>query len=243
MRDLKQYKKIILPLFVFLLVFGGSIVGMTFLVKRILLTKKTYEKTLSERMVLQERANTLQEANVKFDDTTTRNLALALPPKDTALYIAAQIRNQANLKEVETEGILIDASMSIDEKKSAASQVNVNFSLRGSYENVASFLDSLILSLPVINFDSLDLSQNNNEVEGNIRLIAYSAPYPENLPAITNPLTGVTPSEQQIVDNINNFQKPNISQANDVVPLENPERQNPFSSQSIEPSPTPEAGE
>lgn len=241
MEELKQYRKILLPLLIFLFVLAGSLAGMTFLVKRILLTKETYESILAERLVLQDRANTLQETNSKFDDSTTQKLALALPSENTALYVAAQIRDQASQKEVETESILIDAT--VGNTIGSTSQINVNFNLKGSYENVVSFLDGIILSLPVVNFDSLELSQNNDQVEGNVRLLAYAAPYPENLPPITNPLTGVTPSEQQIIDELNEFQKPTVSHSNDVVPLENPGRQNPFSSESFEPSPSPEASE
>jgi len=252
MQELKQYKKILVPLLVFLFVLGASLAGMILLLQRVFATKESYEQTLSERLVLQDRANTLQEANAKLDDDTTQKLALALPAEGTALYVAAQLRSLANQKSVVTESIMIDSPISSG--TDAVSQVFVNFGLKGSYENVSSFLDELIVSLPVINFDNIELAQNNDEVEGMVRLIAYAAPYPQSLPAITNPLTGISPSQQQVVDQVKGFKEPTISHADEVVPLENPNRRNPFSSQdniqnevvtpipsaSPSPSPTPE---
>lgn len=239
MEELRQYKKILLPLAIFLFVLGGSSAGMFLLLERIFATKQAYEATRSDRLTLQERANTLREANVQFNDVTTQKLVLALPAEGTALYVAAQLRSLASQKEVFMQNLVIDAPV-LASATQTIPQIYVDFSLSGSYDNVVGFLDELILSLPVINFESLELAQNDQTVEGTIRLIAYSAPYPTELPAITNSISGVSPEEQQIVDQVNGFRAPSLARADEVLPIENTERQDPFSSGSpvsIPPSP------
>lgn len=223
----QKLKPILIPLvangiLVLVLLFVGSFVFNTSGELR-----ESMNEQKSENEMLSSRLRTLQDTT-EVVDTATQNVAIALPPSNSSTLIISQIRRLAE----ENELVINDLSLFVQESDSSMEELNrVSIELRttGDYDSIASFINGIERVSPIINLDSSEIVEDNNSITAEIRFISYYAPYPETLPSIREPITGLSAAQEETLNEVQSLEIPLF---NDNLTPQSPreESSNPFES-------------
>ena len=165
-------------------------------INRITLTRLRLEKTRKDARVLQQKQLFLQEitdqAQVQSEAAT-----LALPERNSALLTMAQLRNLAEKNIVSLENM---ATGSQEKSEGEVTAVVISFDAIGRLERVLEFLSSIQGAAPLARLDNVKMTQQTQDstiVTASLK--AYWAPFPEQIPALTEPVQQLTAEEQEIL--------------------------------------------
>jgi Tfp pilus assembly protein PilO len=152
--------------------------------------------------------------------------ALAIPEKNPSVLLTGQLKSLALEHSVSIENLSITSTSISDDEPMLTYEVNFS-AIGGDYESLSNFIDGLSTILPLVNLGSANIrSVTASGVESEIRLTAYSAVYPESLPTSDQPLSGLSPQEQEILTSLETFRQ---IVSTPPESTEVPTRPNPFS--------------
>jgi len=165
-------------------------------INRINLTRLRLERTRKDAEVLQLKQLFLQEvtdqAQVQSEAAT-----LALPERNSALLAMAQLRNLAEKNIVSLENVTAGGE---EKSKGDVATVVISFDAIGRQERVLEFLSSIQGSAPLARLENVKMTQQTQDstiVTASLK--AYWAPFPEQIPALTEPIQQLTVEEQEIL--------------------------------------------
>lgn len=224
----RKYKSALVFLGIIIGFLGLTLVFSNFLIGRINSVRTEAEQIHIKSKSLESRIATLQAAASSVRELVD-TAAIAIPEKNPSILITRQLREKAKESGVTLDDYTITSGGVLE--TSTMENYEVSFKATGeNYTVVSGFVIRLGSLLPLINLSSVSVRQSStgSNIEANIRLVAYSAPYPEALPSLDTPLSGLSPMEQESLNTLELFDIPTFSatppQSTEIVP-----RQNPFS--------------
>jgi hypothetical protein len=200
--------------------------AINLIIKQINLIRGESSELQAKLTSLEERLFTLQEveSNVR---SFVNIAAVAVPEKNPSVVVTRQLRALAAGKVVDLTEFSILSTDVVTEN--ALTSYEVNFIAKSAeYEPLADFITGLSELLPLVNIGSLNIKSGSaSGYEAQVRLLAYSAPYPETLPSLEEALVGLSTEEQESLSLLEQFNAPET--AEEASPSEVVPRQNPFS--------------
>ena len=169
------------------------------MVNRISLTRLKVNRSLKDVKVLQQKQIFLQEVT---DQTQVQSEAatLALPERNPALLAMAQLRNLAERHFVSLENV---AAGGEEKSGGEVATVVISFDAIGRLDRVLDFLASIQKSAPLARLDNVKIAQQSQEtsiVTANLK--AFWAPFPQQIPAITEPVKQLTQEEEEVLSQL-----------------------------------------
>lgn len=178
------------------------------------------EKTEKNIIILSQK----QEILLKVEETLSSDIkffSLALPDSNPSLSVIYQIKTFS----LENGVFFEDIKSGGESKLQNYSKVDLKFDLTGDLNGILSFLKLTETFAPIVTVEKLELSQSSGTHKGSIALKGYWAPFPEKIPAVTQPIGDFTEDELKIITKISNLSVPQFSS---VYPQEPTSRENPF---------------
>lgn len=146
----------------------------------------------------------------------------ALPGRNPALLVISQIKKLAVAKGIAITGLKVGASA---ETKSKAAAVEVSLDLVGPVVSVFDLINGIKKIAPISHIDKVELNLSGTDVQSSLQVKAYWAPFPTKLPALTQPISGLTKAEETLLETLADLTLPAFVTLAPSGPVENP---NPF---------------
>lgn len=223
----KNYKSVILPAGVSLVLVALILVVGNIFIGQITSLREEESAVSAKLATLESRLATLQEAK-----NTVENLVgvarIALPEDNPSILVTRQLRSIATERGVALSDFSVTPTGALEGETLLNYEVTFN-AKAADYNAIAAFIGDLSQILPLVNLVSLATDARVAEgAEAQVRLVTYSSPFPESLPELTEPLSGLSPSEQAVLSTIEGFSAPQILEP---APAPQPAapRANPFS--------------
>ncbi len=220
-----KYRKLVLPAGVALFMIVGSVFLANFLYTRITQILAETAQQDTKNNILEGRLATLQALSEDIKEGANA-VTFAIPDKNPSVLILNQLKSLAGDNNILLENISI-SSQPLAEETGLVSYT-ISFEAQASSTQILiDFVDGLSSVTPIINISTLEIKSGlASDVTATLGLMAYSAPFPEQLPALEEPLVGLSPEEQSVLDTIQTFTRPEVFTSGDpatqVVPRENP---------------------
>lgn len=170
--------------------------------------------------VLNEKYSTLQDAQ-GFISQYVDPASNALPDGNPSLYLVSQLKQMTGVSPV----VVLDLNLGKGTVAGDLSAVSVNFNIAGSVNDVISFYQELSKLAPMIIFNAFDISGDSASVSVETRAESYYSDYPDQLPPITQPISKISSSEMQILEEISTLTPPTFTKLDPSGPFT---RENPF---------------
>jgi hypothetical protein len=161
--------------------------------------------------------------------TAVNVASLAIPDKNPSILVTSQLRSIANRVGVGVSRLDVTRGYVDPNAESAISQYDISFELFGeNYEKVSQFVQELSTITPLVNLTSITINSEATGLTATVRLTAYSAPFPLELPALDEPLSGLSASEQETLSLLEGFSGPSLNTsgsaagAAEILPRDNP---------------------
>lgn len=145
----------------------------------------------------------------------------AVPEKNASLMMISQVKSLAGARLL----LISDLKISRAVEDGALTKAQLQFDIDGGLNQVTAFLQELEDSAPLSRLDAVGINQSGDVVRASITLSVYSASFPEQLPAITEPLADLTDQEREVLGILAELQSPPFSA---VDPEQPGARGNPF---------------
>lgn len=189
--------------------------------KEITKLRANLEELKSEQLKLTAKLNVL--SSVPSGSTEDNSIyTVAIPNQSSSLFAFSQLKRSA------LENNLILSSMRSAtpvENSDGVFATSISFDIDGKYEDVFLFLSNISKMLPLMNLNKLDITQNLETISATVNLDVYSAPYPKVIPSISTAVTALTPSENELINELSSFSSPEFTS---LSPILNETREDPF---------------
>ena len=179
--------------------------------------------------MLQQKLSLLQTVgNEPSNSNQPVVVTTALPAKNSALAALNEIQTSASsstlvITNLTSSNITLKAN-------SALATTEIDFEADGQYGSIASFIEKLKNSAPITRFNSIKISgggTGSNFYRLSASIFSYWAPLPTTLPAISESITGLTPDEQKIYNQVSALDSGGVFIQSSSLPV-NSGRSNPF---------------
>ncbi len=222
----RKYKGLFAPLAIAMVLIVSIFLAGNFLFNGIATVRSEAEELRGKVNTLQSRLATLQAAE-KSVRNSVGVASFAIPEKNPSILVTKQLRNLATERGVTISDFSVAAATSLEGE--AVSSYTINFTASApDYDTLANYISELSRLLPLVNLGSLTMKGGVvSGVEAQISLLAYSASYPETLPSLEDPLSGLALGEEEVLKTLGEFSSPAVSSP--LAPSEVTPRVNPFS--------------
>lgn len=147
----------------------------------------------------------------------------ALPDKNPSLTMISQIKQLASQRLL----VISDLNIGRAVEEGSLFKVQLQFDVDGDLTQVTAFVRDLAGVAPLSRLESVNLNQSGDLVRASVSVVVYSAPFPEELPPLTEPLSDLTNNEEEVLGILSGLQAPPFSTG--VSPSQpTGERTNPF---------------
>jgi hypothetical protein len=208
---ISKYKIILFPVGVVLAMIILAFVVGSFLLGRIGQVRSEIQTLGSEKAVLDTRLSTLQAIDPQITQSVNF-VSLAVPEKNPSVFITKQLRTLATKWSVTLADLSIttQAAESVDLAEPVVTNNHeIGFEAVGTVKNIFDFITNLSEIIPLVNISSVNLKAPvGDRITAQIRLNSQSAPFPKELPALHEPLVGLTESEQETLRLLETFEAP-----------------------------------
>lgn len=147
----------------------------------------------------------------------SQDTLLALPSTNPALLVSSRIGSLARSYNLEVVDIKSTATAQ-EEVSEEISSLMVRLEMTGSYDDIASFVDEISNSLPIIKIRKLNVKTDRNGVTADLELVSYWAGFPKSLPDIDSPIDTLSANEQELLDRLARFARPAIQELPQPAP-------------------------
>jgi len=225
----KNYSSVFITLLSILLLVLLTIFSGSFFFGKTREIMSQIKQTQSKLEIVESKIAILESATVDVKDFVNI-AAFAVPEKNPSLVAASQIRELASANNILLDAFLIfPQSQSFSSEDGQISTHQISFTAASAeYIDIIEFIRSLSRLLPLLKIESIEIKEKSLEgFEAEIKLNVFSAPYPNNLTLIDEPLAGLSGSEQEILAVLESYDTPEIkSDREDFVNIQ--PRENPF---------------
>jgi len=146
----------------------------------------------------------------------------ALPGRNPALLVISQIKKLAVANGVVLTGIKVGLS---GEAKSRAAAVGVSMDMIGPVASVLDLVSGIKKIAPISRIDKVELNLTGMDTTSSLEVKSYWASFPTRLPALTEPVAGLTKAEENLLETLADLTLPALVTLAPSSPVENP---NPF---------------
>ncbi len=195
---------LIKPLAIFVLIIALFVTVLVLGIKQISSIREKNDGLKRSVSSLEQKVATLEEVDqVLAGDNTF--LDIVLPGKGAVLYGLSQVKNQAVQNNVAISSIKTGNEIKVngDISKNA-----IGFEVEGEEANVYLFLQSFSKILPLMNIDKVSLVRSESIARATVSLSVYSAELPKRIPAVTEAVKDLTPSEVDLLKEISLYSLP-----------------------------------
>ena len=196
------------------------IVGLNIGLEQINKQKKEINVIEKNILVLEKKQSILEHVKTTLQ-SEIQFFSLALPDSNPSLSIIYQIRNFSAINGLIFENI--KSGSEVNEK--SYSNVNLNFDLFGDLYNIFNFVRATESFAPIVNVETLKLTQSGDTYMGTVSLRGYWADFPKEISAISQPIGDFSDEELEAIARISKLSIPSFSS---LTPTAFPERVNPF---------------
>lgn len=209
------------PFLILALLITISLIGFSRAFYEIGGLKEELSKASKDENILKSKLDVLSTSEASALKDT--NFAVSfLPGENPALLDLSALRESAS-----TLGLLI-SNLKVGAGSKDASgfmKISISFDAAAPLEQIINFANLVKTSSPNIWIDEIDLSFVGDLSQASINMTSYWSPYPTKIPALTEPITSLNPSEKEILSKISSFSQPSFINLSPESPRENP---NPF---------------
>lgn len=176
----------------------------------------------TDQEILMQKLDILR--GIESNGQESSNLVVAaLPDSNPSLLVVSQIKLLAG-KEGLTVSRLKAGTPAVG--TSGLSSVNISFNVVGSRSQVESFIKGINLIAPITIVDKVKITESSPGTSlGIVSLKSFWSPFPTKIPAVSQPLTDLTPAEKQTLQQLRTLSQPIFSQ----IPAGQGGKSDPFS--------------
>ena len=147
---------------------------------------------------------------------------VAMPDKNPSLVALSQLKNLAEARALILNNIEVGRKTT---NKSGTSKTTISFEVEGALSQVLNYLLSTKNFAPISTIDRVEIAQAGGVIRTSVDLAVFWAPLPTKLPAITETVTELTASEENLITELLDLEQPLFFQ---VLPVEPSARIDPF---------------
>lgn len=217
----KDLKPLALPVFLILVIIALFFVGYKTLWGRIaderakLNTARKNEATLVQKRDLLSQVGS--EISPYIDAAT-----ISIPEKNSSLLMISQLRQVVSQNVLEATDIAVSSPNSAEK---GMSRVQLQFQVDGDLNQLISFINQFQNVAPIPQVEQVSITNVGGTSRAEVSLNVYFAPFPEQLPPLTEPVSELTSEERELLDILSQLQLPPLL---GVSPSGPTFRSNPF---------------
>lgn len=144
------------------------------------------------------------------------SVVMALPSQNAALVMLAQLRGAAAGRLLTLVNIKVDPSRPGDK---GLSKVQIQFDIDGEFSQVYSFIKEIANMAPLSTLEIVSIVSSGDIVRASITILTYFAPFPDTLPALTEPLTEFSSSDREVLSVLSQLIPPPFTSVNVGEPV------------------------
>ena len=232
--NLSSFRALTIPLaclivFLLLAFFGGRTV-----LSRIQILRRSLSLMEKSERVLERKLSLLEESSGEVLSLSD-SAVIALPARNSALLAISQLKNRAD-----EQGVLLDdlkVGIEIEDKVKKISRADIKFDIEGPLVSLLNFLVEIKKDAPLSSLRRVALSQSATGARFSISLSTFWSEFPTKLPAVNEPITGLSDKEREILELMAKLNRPSLVE---VSPVKIFPPANPFLPRSVS---LPEASE
>ena len=176
------------------------------------------DKTLA---ILQEKVDILREIQGIVLSQADISV-VSLPNRNPSLIMLSQLGNLANQKEVV---IVNKSTQGATSGLTGLFSMQIRLNVEGQFTNLLSFASDIGKIAPLSTVDEVDIATSGEGVNSSLSLSIYWGDFPTKIPAITEPIKTLTTSEEDLLDQLANLTRPELTDLGATLPVS---RENPF---------------
>ena len=134
---------------------------------------------------------------------------VALPAENSAILVAAQIRQSASDHGVNLNNLTIGTYD--DPTRPDFGNVQVGIIAEGSSPSILAFVGELPKLSPLLLVDTVNLTTNATSTLAQITVRSFWSPLPSTLPPLTEPLEALTPEESELLSKLAEYKSPTFN--------------------------------
>jgi hypothetical protein len=161
------------------------------------------DKNKQVENILKDKERILDDLSGEIDKFTNA-ISIALPDRYSGFVLIAQIK----LLAMERSLIISELKGGSETISGDLSSVNINFTVEGPLLPLLEYLKDFKQVSPISRIEKAKFSQSAGLVKADISIRSYFAPFPTQLPAITEPMKDLTALERDTLSKIILFRQP-----------------------------------
>ncbi len=219
---LENLKFLYIPLSVILGIAILSLISFKLFSDRLSQEQSELNKAQGQQIVLSQKLGALEHSGNIIN--SVQSISFALPGENPSFIEVSQIRRYT-----QALGLTL-TSIQIGQETTDAGgllHANVNFDVEGNPITTFSLIDKIKGAAPITVGNNISINQKGGTTTSTFTLSVYWSPFPEKLPALTEPITELNHSDEEILAQIAGLDLPVLGS------------QAPISSQSAVPSTGP----
>ncbi len=229
MKDLsKNIKFLEVPILVLLALIVVSLVGAKIIFDRFSIINNESADLKSTQELLTQKLTVLQTNNQKAADFSSK-VNEALPSRNPSFIVLAQLRNMTS----QVSALISDVSVGqgVKDQGTNISYVPITFKTSGDPIKLSNILLQVNKFAPISKLQELKLVAGTgaNDFVATITLNTYWSELPTKIPAISEPITQLTPDENKILQDVSNLQSVAVGSSQPTSAVAGSSRTNPFS--------------
>lgn len=175
---------------------------------------ETNEENLSTKL---EILRQVQEGLLEYSNASL----VTVPDKNPLAWTFSSLRKLIYQNSLQVN----KAEVKARKGKDKLSDVTLSLELEGKLSDLIAFIESAVMTAPMIKVKSLDASKEQAFYIADVELTAFWADLPKKIPAIDEPITGLNQNELEVLADIKNLLRPEF---NVLEPNPDSTRQTPF---------------
>jgi Tfp pilus assembly protein PilO len=215
-------KIIIVPLLTFVGLLVCFVIAAQLIVSRISPLRDQITTSSEQETALRAKLATLSSIDSKILEQSD-TAYVALPDQNPAAVVMSQVRKVAANNSLSITSVSASAINSTTDLSTAAVEIKA----RGEVANLFAFVAALKNLAPLINIDRTKIVViPEGKAELQISVNTYWAAFPQKLPALSQPIEGLSEDEVNLLSKLIELQKPDFARLTPSAPSE--PRQDPF---------------
>lgn len=187
-----------------------TIAATGFILERLSPIGTQLEQVKINQSALEGRLSSLQQIDPEVLALSEASY-VAFPPENPAVLVTSQLRKKASEYQVILTNINISSLVSQEE--GGTSKTLIEFKANGQYDAIISFMSDLATLSPIINIERAKYTSKITSFDVEATLNSYWAPFPKELPALTDAQTGLSDDELQTLAILSDFEQPLLNQS------------------------------
>ncbi len=174
----------------------------------------------SSNKILQQKEFLLRNFQTGIEEFVDAS-ANAIPEKNPVLVMVSQLKNLSAIQGV----TLTSFKVGTESQHEGISAVELSVGVEGTPSTLFNFLQTLSQVSPISLIDKVKINTVAGAATGNISIKVFFAPFPQRLPALTEPIVEFSDQENKLLEELSSLSPPLFSNLNPQSPAA---REDPF---------------